>query len=251
MTFNSQAHPSGPENRTVRLLVATENRMNCQLLISALQRGRAMRVVGWATTLDELMGQVATARPNVALVTANLRDGASIGFAVVRELRSSNPEIRVILLLDSLEQSMVIDAFRAGAKGIFFRGDPLKSLSKCVQRVHAGQIWANSSQLEIVLGAFCRVVSSSILESNRSIVLSKREKEVATLVAAGFSNREISRQLNLSEHTIKNYLFHVFEKLGISSRVELVLYAREREGNDSHLLPFNGDIEPEGQADPT
>ncbi len=251
MTLNSQASPSVPEDRSIRLLVATENRMNCQLLTSALGRCRAVRVVGRATTLDELMGQVATARPNVALVTANLRDGASIGFAVVRELRSSYPEIRAILLLDSLEQSVVIDAFRAGAKGIFFRGDSLKSLSKCVQRVHAGQIWANSSQLEIVLGAFCRVVPSSILESNGSIVLSKREKEVATLVAAGLSNREISRQLNLSEHTIKNYLFHVFEKLGISSRVELVLYAQDREKSDSHLLAFNGAVEPEGQADLT
>lgn len=210
----------------VRLLVADESRMNCQLLIAALRRYRRIRVVARATTSEQVIAEVQASHPSVALISAALQDGSLSGFSVARDLRVQFPELRIILLLDSAERSLVIDSFRAGAKGIFCREDSLNSLCKCIETVHAGQIWANSSQLESVLNAFVRVAPPRLIEANGQIPLSKREQEVAQLVSEGHSNREIAQQLKLSEHTVKNYLFHIFEKLGMSSRVELVLYAR-------------------------
>ena len=220
----------------VHLLVADENRMNCQLLIAALTRCRQLHVVARATTSEQVLSEIAAANPNVALISANLQDGSRAGFTVVRELRSRFPNVRTVLLLDSGERGWVIDAFRAGVKGVFCREDSLHLLCKCIQTVHLGQIWANSNQLESVLEAFARVAPPGLLESSGKTLLSRREQEVAELVAHGFSNREIAQRLRLSEHTVKNYLFHIFEKLGMSSRVELLLYARAQvKTTDSEL----------------
>jgi DNA-binding NarL/FixJ family response regulator len=222
---NSSARP--PEKAGhIRLLVADENRMNCQLLISALKRCRRIHVVACAVTSEEVMSEIEAAHPNVALISASLQDGSLIGFDTVRELYVSHPQVRTILLLDNSERSWVIDAFRVGAKGVFCRESSLSALCKCIETVYVGQIWVNTQQLESVLDAFARMAPPRLLDSSGKTPLSKREQQVAALVAEGLSNREIAGQLQLSEHTIKNYLFHIFEKLGLSSRVELVLYAR-------------------------
>jgi ATP/maltotriose-dependent transcriptional regulator MalT len=91
--------------------------------------------------------------------------------------------------------------------------------------VYAGQTWATSEQIEAVLEVFARI-APLLLPDKAKVPLSQRELEVAKLVAEGFSNREISQQLKLSQHTVKNYLFHIYGKLGMSSRVDLVLHVR-------------------------
>ncbi len=219
----------------VRLLVADENRMNCQLLVTALQRCRGVKVVSCATNSDEVLSEVVSTRPDVALISSNLQDGSLKGFAIVRELHKERPELRTILLLNNGDRNWVIDAFRAGAHGIFCRDDSLSSLCRCIHSVHVGQIWANSAQLHMVLDAFARFAPNRLLEADGTSLLSPREQEVADLVAEGFSNRDVAERLRLSEHTVKNYLFHIFEKLGMSSRVELVLYARAQENVQNSL----------------
>lgn len=185
-------------------------------------------MVARATSSREVLAEANAIRPTVALIGANLEDGPMTGFGVVRSLHSLHPEVRIVLLLDSANRAWIIDAFRAGAQGIFCRNDSLGTLCRCIQSVHAGQTWASSDQIAAVLEAFARI-APPILPDKDKIPLSRREREVAELVAEGFSNREISTQLGLSEHTIKNYLFHIYEKLGMSSRVDLVLYVRSAE----------------------
>jgi two-component system nitrate/nitrite response regulator NarL len=212
----------------IRLLVADQNLMNCQLLVGALRNCRRIRVVGRATASEQILAEAEATQVNVALISGNLQDGPLAGFEVVRRLRNLRPEIRAVLLLDSADRSSVIDAFRAGAKGIFSRDDSLGALCRCIQNVHAGQTWANSAQIETVLDVFARI-APLVLPDKAQIPLSRREIEVAELVAEGLSNREISAQLRLSQHTIKNYLFHIYGKLGVSSRMDLVLHVRSLE----------------------
>jgi DNA-binding NarL/FixJ family response regulator len=214
----------------IRLLVADENPMSCQLLVRALRPFRHLRVVACAMRSAEVLAAAHNSKPHIALISATLQDGGLSGFGVVRQLRSSLPDVRAILLLDSAEPALVVDAFRAGVKGIVCRDDSLSLLAKCVQCVYQGQIWATSTQLHTILDTFARIVPPRFPSGDGpQAALSKREREVAELVAEGLSNRDIASQLGLSEHTIKNYLFHIFEKLGMSSRVELVLYARHLE----------------------
>ena len=94
-----------------------------------------------------------------------------------------------------------------------------------MEQVHAGQIWGNCAELSEVIQAFSELAPIRVLNTDGMRLLTKREEEVVRLVAEGMQNREIAKELKLSEHTIRNYLFHIFDKLGVSSRVELVLYA--------------------------
>lgn len=220
----------GETKQKIRLLVADESPMSCQLLIRALRPFRQLQVVGRATRSADVLAEARNSRLDVALISGTLQDGGLSGFGAVRQLRTTHPQVRTILLLDSAAPGLAVDAFRAGVKGIFCREDSLSLLAKCIQCVHQGQIWASSLQLQSVLDTFARVAPPRFPDGSGShAVLSKREREVADLVAEGLSNREISKQLGLSEHTVKNYLFHIFEKLEMSSRVELVLYARQLE----------------------
>jgi DNA-binding NarL/FixJ family response regulator len=145
---------------------------------------------------------------------------------ILRRLHFSHAQIEKILLLDSYDRDAVVSAFRSGARGIFCFADyPFRMLCKCIQSVYEGQVWANSEQLQYLVDAVAQVPSLRVVNANGHKLLTLREGQVVALVADGLSNREVARELNLSEHTIKKYLFRVFDKLGISSRVELVLYA--------------------------
>jgi two-component system response regulator DevR len=202
--------------------------MTCQLLVGALRRCRRIEVVARATSVEQILAEIKVSQPAVALLGANLQDGPLTGFEVVHRLRNLHPEIRAVLLLDRADRASVIDAFRAGAKGIFSRDESLGSLCRCIQNVHAGQTWASGEQIEAVLEVFARI-APLLLPDKAKIPLSRREREVAELVAQGLSNREISVQLSLSQHTVKNYLFQIYGKLGMSSRVDLVLHVRSAE----------------------
>jgi DNA-binding NarL/FixJ family response regulator len=132
--------------------------------------------------------------------------------------------MRVIMLLDASERASVVEAFRAGARGVFCRTEPMETLAKCITCAHRGQVWANSQELEYLLEALSEAMSMRSADNDLSL-LTKRERDVVLCVAEGLSNREIAHRLKLTEHTVKNYLFRVFDKLGVSSRVEVVLYA--------------------------
>jgi two-component system nitrate/nitrite response regulator NarL len=210
----------------IAVVVADESRMGSQLLANALSESRShrFRVVGCAVTSHELLDCVARHQPSIALVGARLEDGSLAGYKALRDLRSASPKLRVIMLLDSSDPERVIDAFRYGAKGIFCRAGSFDALCKAIDSVHRGQIWADTQQLQYLLEAVTRLVPRAV-NANGVNLLSAREEQVVQCVAQGMTNREIAERLELSEHTIKNYLFRIFDKLGISTRVELILYA--------------------------
>ena len=209
----------------INILIADETRMGCQLLKNALTRSTPrFRVMECATTREEILQALGTREVDVALVSADLADGALVGFHILSELRTSFPRTRLILLLKSGSEELVVDAFRGGAKGVFCKSEPIQFLRKSIQAVHKGQVWANSRQLHLILEALVNASPLRLASAQKTAVLAKREEEVANLVAAGLTNRDVAERLGLTEHTVSNYLFRIYEKLGLSSRVELVLY---------------------------
>lgn len=146
--------------------------------------------------------------------------------ANLRRLHLAHPGTAKVLLVDQCDRELVIEAFRSGARGIFSLADAnLRLLSKCILRVASGQIWANTEQLNCILELIAKAPSLRVLNSRGGRLLTPREEQVVALVAEGLGNRQIATELNLSENTVKKYLFRIFEKLGVSTRVELVLYA--------------------------
>jgi DNA-binding NarL/FixJ family response regulator len=134
------------------------------------------------------------------------------------------------MMIPDSERDLVIDAFRGGARGVFCRLQPVKLLSKCIRTVHDGQVWADSQNLHFVLEFLTRLKPLRQLKQGGGISrLTPREAEVVQLLAEGMSTKEISLKLQLTEHTVRNYLSNVYDKLGVSSRVELALYAVTRE----------------------
>ena len=213
-----------PVNPTLaRVIVADRTAMNSQLLAEALVRDGRFEICGAVCTSNSILSAVGDTMPDIVVVSAQLEDGDSKGFEVTRELRALGRDTRVVMLLDSSDRGSVVDAFRAGARGVFCRNQPLKLLTKCLHSVHSGQVWANSQELAFLLDM---VSEMPAMAKRRAVsdLLSKREQDVAQGVTQGLTNREIARDLGLTEHTVKNYMFRIFEKLGISTRVELVLH---------------------------
>ena len=208
----------------LKVLLADVSTMDCQLLANAMQRHSRFRVLGCVTSASEASSAIDHTQPDIAVISTRLQDGALAGLLLLRRLRALQMRCHVIMLLDDNNPELIVEAFRNGAHGIFCRTESFGQLRKCMERVHAGQIWATNLQAECVVQALMRAPAPSITRPEVATVLSNREEQVARLVTSGLSNREISRKLGLSQHTVKNYLFRVFEKLGFSTRIELVLY---------------------------
>ncbi len=216
--------PDQPGPDKLRVLAADSTSMSTQLLAEALARNAQFQVIEAPSSESEILAMVKRERPDVALICSKLGENSQSAFDLVRKIRAEQPGPRVVVLLDNSEPAAVVEAFRAGAHGIFCRTQPLRLLTKCIECVHSGQVWANSNELHFLLQALAQPTGANLIHLADS-PLSAREADVVRCVAEGLTNREIARRLKLTEHTVKNYLFRIFDKLGVSSRVEVVLYA--------------------------
>lgn len=210
----------------IRVAVAEATRMSSQLVVGALRRCRnSFDVYALTGSSSGTIRELQSYRPDVAVISAHLEDGPFSGFKVLHQLRASESKTSTVILVDDDERDLVVGAFRAGARGVFSRTRSFKTLPKCIRRVHEGQIWVSNPELEFLLEVITKLKPVQIQRSGGMALLTQREQDVARLVADGMRNQEISHRLNIREHTVRNYIFRIFEKLGISSRVELVLYA--------------------------
>ncbi len=219
----------GTSSDRVRVLIADADAMGGQLIASALKRCRdQFDVVALASSEQEVLHHSHGKKPDVVVLGTALDEGPNSGFAVLEKMRATQPSVKCVMLLHSLDRDIVVQSFRSGARGIFSRRDPFKSLAKCIRCVHDGQIWVNNEQIEYILEAFAPV-KPRLAKTNGMSLLTPREQAVTALVAEGMKNREIAQALQVTDHTVSNYLYHIFDKLGVSSRVELILYALSRD----------------------
>ena len=215
-----QSSPSLSPTQSIRILIADRNRMGNQLLAESLGRDPRFEVV--AAAPKEILPLVTNLQPHVALISADFDGAAKKGLQVARTLTSRNPSVGIVILLEASTQESVTAAFRCGAAGVFSRSESLSELDRCIERVSRGEIGANKRHSEFLLEALRSTPSCEGIGAGKIDHLSPREIQVAEHAAQGESNKQIADRLGLSEHTVKNYLFHVFEKLGVSNRFELL-----------------------------
>jgi two-component system, NarL family, nitrate/nitrite response regulator NarL len=226
--------PFAKVNESIRVLVADRSRMDAQLLAGAMGRDRRFAVVGFAINVAELLSQVDEC-PDVVVIGADLEKTGG-GVSACQTLRRSHPAARSVILIDSPRRDLVVEAFRCGARAVFGRGESLDALWKCIDCVSKGQIWASTKQTEFLLEALADSFPPRLVDPNGTSLLSDRERAVVHYVSEGRSNREIAQLMKLSEHTVKNHLFRIYSKLGVSSRLEVmftVLSQRQPSGAES------------------
>jgi DNA-binding NarL/FixJ family response regulator len=216
--------------------------MGAQLLAEALQRSHRFASVVASNRVADVLA--ALADQDVALISADLEGDPLRGFKLTEEIKASQPRTKVVMLLDTPDREAVVQAFRAGSQGVFCRARSVKELLKCIVCVHDGQIWAGTTDLGYVLDALREPLPLQVANKAGVPLLTNREMAVVRCVAEGLTNRETAAQLNLSEHTVKNYMFRIFDKLGVSSRVELVLYVASQMPNGASYTQAKSEMSP-------
>lgn len=215
-------HYHDRSNSSIRVLVADNSLFHTQLLAGALNRDPGLQALSSELSAASLMAASSSQRIDVFVLSAFAEADARRGFRVLQELRESNPRARAVMLLDASKPDSIQDAFRAGAKGVFDHQESSDMLCQCIRKVHQGQVWVNNEQMAVVLDGLASTPRVRAVTGNGMNLLSKREADVVSCVAEGLTNREIGERLGLSQHTIKNHMCRIFDKLGVSSRIELL-----------------------------
>ena len=218
--------PSGLSPEVVSVLVADSNQTQSQLLCGALRRQGAFKVAGCRAELSECLTVLEADPADVLVLADGLTDNRERLYELLRGVHSGYPNLAIVLLLDNYDRELVVNSLRAGARGLFCLASmPFKSLCRCITSVHQGQYWTNTEQMRYVIDALSIAPSVHLINSRGRVVLTPREEQTVHLVTEGLNNREVARELNLKENTVKKSLLRIYDKLGVSNRVELLLYA--------------------------
>jgi len=205
----------------VRILVADDHAIFRDGLRKLLEVADDVQIVGEASNGVECVKMLQKLKPDILLL--DLRMPEKDGLGVLEEVNFDSLPTRVIVLTAAEDDRDVVRAMRLGARGVVLKQSASDLLLKSIRKVSDGEIWLDNRMTAEVIDAFKK--SSESGQRREKPLLSDREKEIVQLVAQGFRNREIGEKLFISEQTVKNHLHNIFDKLGVSDRLELALYA--------------------------
>jgi len=205
----------------IRILVADDHAIFREGLRKLLENAEDVEIVGEAPNGNECVRLLDKLKPDVLLL--DLRMPEKDGLSVLENVNFDALQTRVIVLTAAEDDRDVVRAMRLGARGIVLKQSASDLLVKSIRKVHQGEIWLDNRMTAEVINAFKK--SSEGGGRKDKPLLSDREREIVQLVAQGFRNREIGEKLFISEQTVKNHLHNIFDKLGVSDRLELALYA--------------------------
>ena len=227
--------------RRIRVLIVAPDNMSGELLGRSFRQGRNnFTVKTMIGTSFRVLEQLSRCKGHdVAVISAELPDHPHAGLKVLHNLRKCNNKTAPIMLLKAFNHEIVLNCLRLGARGVFYRSHSLKALAKCVTRVAQGQIWISNGDLEHLIGILADCEPFKLNNATGSALLTPREHDVVRLVISGLKNREIADKLGVTHHSIRNYLYRIFNKLGVSSRTELMLQAFSPETRSSLVANLN------------
>lgn len=207
----------------IRILIADDHPIVRDGLRRLLETEADFRVVGQAADGREALRLASKLTPDILLL--DLAMPRVPGLEVLRELSASDSPVRTILLTAAIEKEQIIEALQIGARGVVLKESATELLFKSIRTVMAGQYWVGRSEVGDLVQTLRGLIASSGKPKEKSLGLTRRELEVLSAVVAGLSNKEIARQFSLSEDTVKHHLSHMFDKLGVSNRLELAMFA--------------------------
>ena len=206
---------------SIRILLADDHAMFRDAVRKLLEEADDVEIVGEAANGRECAKLLAQLKPDILLLDLRMPEKGGLG--VLEEVKFDSLLTRVIVLTAADDERDVVRAMRLGARGIVLKQSASNLLLKSIRKVHDGEIWLDGHMTGEVIDAFKKSSESGKLREKP--LLSQRENQVVQLAAEGFRNREIAEKLFISEQTVKNHLHNIFDKLGVSDRLELALYA--------------------------
>ena len=226
--------------QTIRVLIADGFPIILEGLQVVLARSPEIAVVGQASDGPDTIEKVALLYPDVVLM--DLKLPKADGLTVLKSIQARAPKTRVVLFADPDGRENFVEAMKLGCSGILRKDAAPMLIAKSISKVHAGEIWLDSDTTAAVMRQFSNpmefAAQSAAVTNGKSprerAQLSQREREIIILIAQGYKNKEIAEKMFITEQTVKNHLHNVFDKLGVSDRLELALYAIH---NSLHLRP--------------
>jgi DNA-binding NarL/FixJ family response regulator len=231
-TINGPTAGSGIQNRPkIRIVVADDHPIFRDGLCKLLALEEDFEVVAQAQDGRQVLDVLQQHDPDILLL--DLKMPGLDGLATLQRLQVNKGKTRVIVLTASDDKNEFVQAMKLGTSGIVLKQTATDMLIKSIRKVHAGEIWLDSHTTAAVIRQF--VANDEVPTPPTAPVaaprdrerspLSQREREIVALVAQGFKNKEMAEKMFISEQTVKNHLHNIFDKLGVSDRLELALYA--------------------------
>lgn len=216
--------PTGP----IRVLIADGHPIVLAGLRTVLADHPGIQIVGEANDGVEAIDKAFELAPDVVLM--DLKLPKMDGMTVLRNLHARAQNTKVILFASSERKEDFVEAMKLGCSGVLPRDTPTHLIEKSINKVHAGEIWLDSNTTAAVIRHFASPAEMNASQPNgkssrERSQLSQREREIIVLIAQGYKNKEIAEKMFITEQTVKNHLHNVFDKLGVSDRLELALYA--------------------------
>lgn len=211
-----------PAGARITVAIADDHPIFREGLQRLLEAEPDLQVVGTAADGHEAVELVMTAGPDILLL--DLAMPRYPGLEVLRELRRRDVPSRPIVLTAAIDEAQSVEALRLGARGIVLKDTATSLLIKCIRLVMDGQFWVGREAVSTLVGAL-RHAPAAREEGSAPFGLTPRQLDIVRAVASGATNREIAAQFGISEDTVKQHVTSAFDKCGVSSRVELALFA--------------------------
>ena len=216
---------STEEIARIRVVIADDHPIVRDGLRRLLSVEADIDVVGEAADGQQLLDHMQDWMPDVILL--NLRMPNTDGLAALQALNSTKNPAKVIILTASEDKNEFVQAMKLGCAGIVLKQTSADLIVKSIRKVNAGEIWLDAHTTAAVMRQFAtaEAAAASGIKGRERAPLSTREREIVALVAQGYKNKEMAEKMFISEQTVKNHLHNIFDKLGVSDRLELALYA--------------------------
>jgi len=215
------------ENNKIRVVIADDHPIVREGLRKLLSLEDDINVVGEAADGRELVERMDEFKPDVILL--DLRMPNLDGLGALQTLQHTGQKARIIILTASEDKNEFVQAMKLGCSGIVLKQTAPDLIVKSIRKVYAGEIWLDSHTTAAVMRQFASPMevggAGAASKVRERSPLSAREREIVALVAQGYKNKEMAEKMFISEQTVKNHLHNIFDKLGVSDRLELALYA--------------------------
>jgi len=216
------------EPRKIKVMIADDHPIVREGLRKLLLLEDDIDVVGEAVDGRDLLDKASEMKPDVILL--DLRMPNLDGLGALQTLQHTGSKARVIILTASEDKNEFVQAMKLGCSGIVLKQTSADLIVKSIRKVYNGEIWLDSHTTAAVMRQFAAPLDGGAAGPAGGRVrerspLSNREREIVSLVAQGYKNKEMAEKMFISEQTVKNHLHNIFDKLGVSDRLELALYA--------------------------